>query len=188
MKYYVLHDFSSPAVAWGLRDPHLLGDTESCPPLGVGRRCSEEIQLEVELSREGQSVDYSYAGTTAPVLSCRALKAVESWLSESVQVLNVSVGSHRERFFLLNLLHRISALDESRSKFEKYPPGHKVYDLDLSGRYRWVHDPIIDPSKVPEGVHIFRLFGFGVMIFVSEPLHDAMVAAKLTGAGFDPAF
>lgn len=144
--------------------------------------------IHVKCVRSGRDSDYSHAGGAIPVLSNKACKIFNSFCAGHTQVVPGIVGEAIRGFYVVNILRILNALDESKSHFEKFADGEKMFGLDQTGCYRWVSNPIIDPSKVPEGVHIFRLFGFGVMIFVSEPLHDAMVAAKLTGAGFDPAF
>lgn len=188
MKYFRLHDFVTPADSWSLDYPRYLDRTGAALNLFDGNRWEDNAIIEVELVRKGTALDYSHAGGAIPVLSSTACKIFCLFCVNNVQVLPGIVGGTMKGFCVVNILRVLKALDEGHSYFEKYEEGERRFGIEKTGCYRWVSNPIIDPSKVPDGVHIFRLFGFGVMIFVSEPLHDAMVQAKLTGAGFDPAF
>ncbi len=188
MNYFRLHDFVSPPDAWSLDYPRYLEPRGAALNLFGGKKWIDDATIELAFVRNGTPVDYSHAGSAIPVISGKAFKICNRFWGNSAQVVPGLVGGSIRGYYVVNILSILSALDERQSKYEKFANGESRHGVDKTGCYRWVLNPIIDPSKVPDGVHIFRLFGFGVMIFVSEPLHDAMVAANVTGAGFDPAF
>jgi hypothetical protein len=99
-----------------------------------------------------------------------------------VQFFPAQVEGQAEPFFILNVLRVIRCIDDARCEEVVYwkPEDERP---DKVGQYRNVAGMRIDPSHVGDA-HIFRPWGWRVVIVVSEYLKQAMEKEGITGPRF----
>jgi hypothetical protein len=131
----------------------------------------------------GSALDFSLAGMGVPVVHGRVVSLFERLgLQQQVQFFPAQVEGQAEPYFVLNVVRGIRCIDEARSEeIHHWMP--EDGEPDRVGEYRVVSGMRIDPSQVGDA-HIFRPWGWRVVIIVSEHLKQAMEAEEITGPRF----
>ena len=103
-------------------------------------------------------------------------------LQEEYQLIPARVEGQTERFFILNTLRIIRCVDEARcGEVTFWEPRHG--DPERVGHYRNVRGLKIDSARVGDS-HIFRPWGWTIVLIVSERVKQAMEAEGMRGAKF----
>jgi hypothetical protein len=114
---------------------------------------------------------------SAPVISERAKQAIESVSGVNVEILPLLELSG-SKFYALNVLDETDALDRERSKLTLFRDSGAI--LSIEGA--------VFKFKLGQVPPIFKIRGYGGVIFVSTLFAQAVRNARLTGAIFlDPA-
>jgi hypothetical protein len=148
-----------------------------------GRPLEFSVPLRLPRARHGRALDFTSTGLAIPVVSRRVVALFERLgLSGQVQFFPARVAGQAEPYFILNILRVICCIDDARCEEVLYwkPEDERP---DKLGQYRNVVGMRIDPSQVGDA-HIFRPWGWSVVIVVSEYLKQAMEAEGITGPRF----
>jgi hypothetical protein len=182
-RYYQLLDDMSLPNRWLLGSP-LDGRKNEIDPwqfkdgviLELG--CMPRFPLDVP----GDSLDFSWAAMSIPVVHDRFARLLERLQVDGVQFIPAQVEGHPGPWYILNALHILRCIDDVRSAEVHYwrPEDNRP---DKLGEYRAVYGMRIDPSKVGDA-RIFRPWGWRVALIISEDIKQAIESAGLTGTRF----
>ena len=194
MKYYEIYDNKYIPGRWHLGMPLFAdgededaGDPEKRELFDTYRFLEGrllEIQSPIRLSVKpvGVALDFSHA-MGVPIVHRRVVSLFERLgLQKDVQFIPVEIEGQTEPWFILNALRIIRCIDDARCEEVLYwlPEDNRP---DKLGQYRNVAGLKVDPEKLGDA-HIFRPWGWKVVLIVSEHVKSAMEAAGITGAKF----
>ncbi|HYO58276.1 imm11 family protein [Archangium sp.] len=187
MKYYEIYDNVYIPGRWHLRMP-LFKESEEDGELFDTYRFNEGRVLEIErpirlsMKPSGVALDFSEA-MGIPIVHRRVVALFERLgMQKEVQFIPVEVEGQTEPWFILNALRVIRCIDDARCEEVLYwqPEDNRP---DKLGQYRNVVGLKVDPEKIGEA-HIFRPWGWLVVLIVSERVKQAMEAEGITGTKF----
>jgi hypothetical protein len=139
--------------------------------------------LRLPIARSGHALDFTSTGLAIPVVSRHVVSLFERLgLLKQVQFFPAQVKGQAEPYFILNILRVIRCIDDARSEEVVYwkPEDGRP---DKVGQYRNVVGMRIDSSQVGDA-HIFRPWGWRVVIIVSEQLKQVLEEEGITGPRF----
>nr|WP_233261349.1 DUF1629 domain-containing protein [Vitiosangium sp. GDMCC 1.1324] len=137
----------------------------------------------LHLSRPGHALDFTLTGLTVPLVHGRVVSLFERLgLDQEVQFIPTRVEGFTEPYFILNALQIIRCIDDARCEEVLYwlPEDNRP---DKEGQYRDITGLKIDPEKVGDA-NVFRLWGWTVVLIVSERVKLAMESEGITGTRF----
>ncbi|MFY0562582.1 imm11 family protein [Archangium lansingense] len=143
-----------------------------------------EVERPIRLSMKPAGIALEYTESMGiPVVHRRVVSLFERLgLQKEVQFIPVEVDGQSEPWFILNVLQVIRCIDDARCEEVSYRlPEHG--DSARVGQYRNVRGLKVDPEKIG-GAHIFRPWGWLVVLIVSEHVKSAMEAEGITGIKF----
>ncbi|WPB76327.1 hypothetical protein KYC5002_46005 [Archangium violaceum] len=193
-RYFKLYDDMSIPGRWDLRFPLFKdgGDSGSREDddereLFDTWRFNEGMVLEIErpirlsMKPAGLALEFSEAMGT-PIVHRRVVSLFERLGLQEVQFIPVEVEGQTEPWFILNALRIIRCIDDSRCEEVLYwqPEDNRP---DKVGQYRDVAGLRVDREKIGDA-HIFRPWGWKVVLIVSEYVKTAMAAEGVTGIKF----
>ncbi|WNG62458.1 hypothetical protein F0U59_04705 [Archangium gephyra] len=118
-----------------------------------------------------------------PVVHRRVVSLFERLgLQNEVQFIPVEVDGQTEPWFILNALRVIRCIDDARCD-EVFYWGPEDGEPDRIGEYQNVRGLKVDVEKIGNA-HIFRPWGWLVVLIVSEYVKQAMEAEGITGIKF----
>ncbi|KFA93413.1 imm11 family protein [Archangium violaceum] len=187
MKYYEMHDNKYIPGRWHLRMP-LHEDAEDGEEWFDIWRFTEgrvlEIERPIRLSVKPAGIALEYTESVGiPVVHRRVVSRFERLgFQKEVQFIPVDIEGQTEPWFILNALQVIRCIDDARSEevFYWQPEDGRPEKL---GGYKNVRGLKVDPTKVGDA-HIFRPWGWKVVLVVSEYVKQAMEADGITGIKF----
>ncbi|OJT19053.1 hypothetical protein BO221_36680 [Archangium sp. Cb G35] len=147
-----------------------------------GRVLEIEGPIRLVVKPVGVALDFSQA-QGIPIVNRRVVSLFERLgLHKKVQFIPVEVEGQTEPWFILNVLQLIRCIDDARCEEVLYwlPEDNRP---DKEGQYRNVAGLKVDPEKIGDA-HIFRPWGWKVVLIVSEHVKSAMEAAGITGIKF----
>ena len=186
LRYYDLYDNVYIPGRWHLRMP--LHEEEGREELfdawrfKEGRLLSIEKPILISMKPAGIPLEFSHA-LGVPIVHRRVVSLFERLgLQKEVQFIPVEVEGQTEPWFILNALQTIRCIDDARCEEVLYwlPEDNRP---DRVGEYRNVVRLKVDPAKLGEA-HIFRPWGWKVILIVSEHVKRAMEAEGITGTKF----
>jgi hypothetical protein len=195
MKYYELYDDVYIPGRWHLRMPLFEdgedeggreGDDErelfDTWRFNEGRVLEIERPIRLSVKPAGVALEYTES-MGIPIVHRRVVSLFERLgLQKEVQFIPVEVEGQTEPRFILNALQVIRCIDDARCDEVFYRlPEHG--DPDRVGQYKNVRGLKVDPAKVGDA-HIFRPWGWLVVLIVSEYVKLAMEAEGITGTKF----
>ncbi|HVG62628.1 MAG TPA: DUF1629 domain-containing protein [Hyalangium sp.] len=184
MRYFDLFDNMRIPERWALRSPvDEIGQEVDPWQFGKGRRLELQDTLRLPVARTGRALDFTSTGLAIPIVSRRMVSLFERLgLQHQVQFFPAQVEGQAEPYFILNILRVIRCIDEARSEeIHHWKP--EDGNPEKVGQYRVVSGMRIDPTQVGDA-HIFRPWGWRVVIVVSEYLKQAMEEEGITGPRF----
>ncbi|WNG41801.1 hypothetical protein F0U61_04665 [Archangium violaceum] len=186
MKYCELYDDKYIPGRWHVRMPR--DDEEGREELfdvwrfNEGRVLNIEKPIRLSVKPTGIPIEFSHA-LGIPIVHRRVVALFERLgLQKEVQFIPVEVEGQTEPWFILNALQVIRCIDDARCEEVLYwlPEDNRP---DKLGGYRNVRGLKVDPEKIGEA-HIFRPWGWKVVLIVSEHLKRAMEDEGITGIKF----
>lgn len=179
MNYYHLHDKNSAYPdRWFLGSPITEAGEELDARIFLDARVLHDIgRLRLPITQEGAHQDFTMAEWEMPVLENSFAEELLSVAPNDVQLIPIAIEGEQHPFSVLNVLHRIRCLDESRSTITWWPANAAI--ADLAGTYLTVSDIHIDPTRVGAS-QMFRIDGWVSALIVSEPV--GAILADATGA------
>ncbi len=147
-----------------------------------GRVLEIERPIRLSMKPAGLALEFSEA-MGIPIVHRRVVALFERLgLQKEVQFIPVEVEGQAEPWFILNALQVIRCIDDARCDevFYRLPEDGEP---DRVGEYRNVRGLKVDPAKVG-AAHIFRPWGWLVVLIVSEHVKQALEAEGITGIKF----
>ncbi|MCY1080709.1 imm11 family protein [Archangium lansingense] len=187
MKYYEIYDDVYIPGRWHLRMPiYNQGGGEDdffdIWQFKEGRVLDIERPIRLSMKPAGIALEFSHAMGT-PVVHRRVVSLFERLgLQKEVQFIPVEVEWQAEPWFILNALQVIRCIDDARCDevFYWQPEDGRPEKL---GGYKNVRGLKVDVEKIGDA-HIFRPWGWKVVLIVSERLKQVMESEGITGAKF----
>lgn len=125
--------------------------------------------------------DFNLASFDVPIVSKRFAQLFQTLGREVVQLIPLQSPCNGE-LYILNVLSRIPALDESRSLFTKWEASDGR--PDRMGQYRMVAELKVDPHNA-RGNDVFRIEGWDVPLIVSERLVNLAQEQGMKGCVYE---
>ncbi|QRK11988.1 hypothetical protein JQX13_19220 [Archangium violaceum] len=147
-----------------------------------GRVLNIEKPIRLSVKPAGIPIEFSHS-LGGPIVHRRVVALFERLgLQKEVQFIPVEVEGQTEPWFILNALQVIRCIDDARCEEVLYwlPEDNRP---DVLGQYRNVRGLKVDPTKIGEA-HIFRPWGWPVVLIVSEHLKRALEEEGITGIKF----
>ncbi|NOK13416.1 imm11 family protein [Corallococcus exercitus] len=141
----------------------------------------ERIQL--PLSLEGESRDFSHAAFATPVVTERLAALFQELAPNDVELIPVEVDFHAGPYFILNALRTFACIDTEASAEVDYWTEEDGIPEKV-GKLFSISGMRIDPSKVSDAM-VFRPSEWRGSLIVSEDIKDAMERAGVTGTKFE---
>jgi hypothetical protein len=188
-KYYELYDDVYIPGRWHVRMP-LYDNSEGAAEgeffdtwrFNEGRVLEIERPIRLSVKPAGIAVEYTES-MGIPVVHRRVVSLFERLgLQKEVQFIPVEVEGQAEPWFILNSLRVIRCIDDARCD-EVFYWGPEDGEPDRIGEYQNVRGLKVDPAKIGDA-HIFRPWGWLVVLIVSEHVKSAMEAEGITGIKF----
>ncbi|HYO70254.1 MAG TPA: DUF1629 domain-containing protein [Archangium sp.] len=187
MKYYELYDDVYIPGRWHLRMPlYNEGGGEDdffdVWQFKEGRVLDFKRLIRLSMKPAGVALEFSES-LGGPVVHRRVVSLFERLgLQKEVQFIPVEVEGQTEPWFILNALQVIRCIDDARSEEVVYwrPEDNRPEKL---GGYKNVRGLKVDSEKIGNA-HIFRPWGWRVVLIVSEYVKTAMEEEGITGIKF----
>ena len=139
--------------------------------------------LVIELQKDGEVLDFCYAGGNVPVVRSHLARAMMKMLQDQAFLAPVTIsGKPSTEVQVLIEERELNCVDESRSEFIKWRPGD--HRQDLVGSYRSLSKIALDESQIPSQLHMFRIKGWSMAHIVSAKLREQMIDSGCWGARF----
>lgn len=148
-------------------DEVLLGEEFS---LGSPAYCDEPVRVNVDY--DGEALDFTFGPLDAPVLNRRTRRVIEEGAFDSdVQWINANVLGRPDTYYIMNIASMVDCLDHARSEIEYWPNDNETPLTKVGKPLMIIADRFfVDPSRIPEGVHIFRVAEWPMPLVVSYAL------------------
>ncbi|WP_223645963.1 imm11 family protein [Corallococcus sp. EGB] len=149
-----------------------------------GRVLPDPGTITTRISHPGEKRAFVFAGVEeTPIVSEAVANVFRALAPGDVQLFPVSIEGEGQRFFVVNAIKVVDAIDEAGCREVHH------YDEDApapgyEGEYNWIYGLRIDPSKT-EGAHVFRLKKFKTAFIVSEDIKNALEAVGNLGVSFE---
>lgn len=187
MKYYELSDDVYIPGRWHLKMPlYNEGGGEDdffdVWQFKEGRVLDFKRPIRLTMKPAGSALEFSES-LGGPVVHRRVVSLFERLgLQREVQFIPAEVEGQTEPWFILNALQVIRCIDDARSEevFYWQPEDNRPEKL---GGYKNVRGLKVDPEKIGDA-HIFRPWGWKVVLIVSDYVKTAMEAEGITGIKF----
>ena len=183
-RYYELFDKMSIPGRWLLRMPvDEQGEWIDTWQFKEGRVLNLEGPIRFPVKPAGTALEFTLAAVGVPVVHQRVVALLERLgMQKEVQFIPAQVEGQSEPWFILNTLQVIRCIDDARCEEVLYwlPEDDRP---DRVGEYRNVSGLKVDPEKIGDA-HIFRPWGWLVVLIVSERVKQALEEEGITGIQF----
>ncbi|WP_228560310.1 MULTISPECIES: DUF1629 domain-containing protein [unclassified Myxococcus] len=154
-------------------EPWMFADGRILPDLGP---------LAARIAHPGtkRAFDFSVI-EAAPIVSEAIANVFRTLAPDDVQLFPVSIERESERYFVVNVIKVVDAIDEARCQEVHH---YDEPSPDYPGEYNWIYGLRIDPSKT-EGAHVFRLKKFKTAFIVSEDIKNELERVGNLGVSFE---
>jgi hypothetical protein len=183
-RYYDIYDDKYIPGRWHLRIPLYDGEGEWFDPWRFtdGRVLEIERPIRLSVKPTGIALDFSHS-MGIPIVHRRVVSLFERLgLQKEVQFIPVEVEGQTEPWFILNALQVIRCIDDARCE-EVFYWQPEDGEPDRVGHYKNVRGLKVDPAKIGDA-HIFRPWGWLVVLIVSEHIKQALEQEGITGTKF----
>ena len=182
-RYYKLFDKMNIPGRWLLGMPvDEQGEWIDTWQFNEGRVLNLEGPIRFPVKPTGTALEFSHS-MGIPVVHRRVVAIFERLgLQKEVQFIPAQVDGQSEPWFILNTLQVIRCIDDARCEEVLYwlPEDDRP---DKVGKYRNVSGMKVDPAKIGDA-HIFRPWGWLVVLIVSERVKQALEDEGVTGIQF----
>ena len=100
------------------------------------------------------------------------------------QIFPITVMPEKEKYFVLNILNILDCVNREKSKFRLIT--EEFNRPDILGDYYDFDQMILDRSKVPNEIHLFRLKGYDVVTIATRELVEEFEKNKIKGFKLTP--
>ncbi|KAB8027418.1 imm11 family protein [Fluviispira multicolorata] len=146
--------------------------------------CGKRIEINNPLVIDKKSwgeyfADFNFGIGKASYINERFIDCLKAVGETNYQLLPVTVLPEEKPYYILNTLNMIDCVDREQSVFNLWT--EEDNRPDILGDFRGFGKMILDPKKVPEGVHFFRIKGWEVVTVVTKALVEEFKKRKITG-------
>jgi hypothetical protein len=177
---------------WHLEEPRIIGQKDIIDfwPL-ISGECidiKKYRNLYVPMQHEGRRLSFTLGSFLIPYVTWQIGNIIQEFAPDCTKLVPCLINDKEQGYYLLVIEKALKCLDMSRSAIEFYtaedfeddPPD----DRRKIGSIKGVIRAVLDPAKVQESDHIFRLEENLTAIFVSEALRQALLRTGVTGISF----
>lgn len=137
-----------------------------------------------QISHPGKKRAFVFAGVEGtPIVSEALANVFRALAPDDVQLFPVTVEGDPERYFVVNAIKVVDAIDEARCR-EVHHYAEDDPAPEFPGEYNWIYGLRIDPAKT-EGAQVFRLKKFKTAFIVSEDIKNALEGVGNLGVSFE---
>jgi hypothetical protein len=149
-----------------------------------GEKINIENDLIIEKSWGKRFADYHFGVGIALYVNERFIECLKALGETNYQLIPISVLPEEKPYFILNILNIIDCVDREKSKYRLWTEEDER--PDRLGDFHVFDEMILDRNKVPKDVHIFRLKGFDLPVFITNKLADEFEKNKIKGFSLKP--
>jgi hypothetical protein len=182
-RFFELADEVNFPRRWHLampRDPQGLKVDDGQFRVGTPVHLRDRLKIPVE--RAGQSLDFTEAGISIPVVHVRIASIFAELAPQDVQLLPVDVEGQPDQYLILVATRLIDCIDEKASRFDRWMP--EEGEPHTIRRYSIMYELRIDKAKVGSS-KVFRCEGWTGPLIVSGEIREAMERMGATGTRFE---
>ena len=177
MNYYELEEDLYIQGRWQLDGP-IDDEQRDERDFRQGRRVELRGPLRAPIVTQGRALDFTQTVGVVPILSGRIASAIRDIIQDHTQLFPVQIDGHHG-FEVLNITRLVHCVDEERSDFLKWKEEDKR--PDLLGHYRMIRRLRLDPARIPQSLHVFRISFWELPIIVSQTLVDLILPLEPSG-------
>jgi hypothetical protein len=166
------------AQRWELSEPRNQFGNEIEPDDFLDCKTLSYGPVVFSIEQPGETLDITFSYMDVPVVNRITRDILLSQCEQDVQFIPAVVGDVSDGFFVLNILHAISCVDETKSHVMKWTAEDN--DPSMRGKYRMITNLVVDNS-ILSGHHICRIKGWEVAIIISDKLKSLFDQHRLTG-------
>ncbi|KAB8027420.1 imm11 family protein [Fluviispira multicolorata] len=145
-----------------------------------GKRIELKNPLVIDKKSWGENfADLNFGIGNVPYINERFIDCLKAVGETNYQLLPVTVLPEEKPYYILNTLNMIDCVDREHSVFNLWT--EEDNRSDILGDFRGFGKMILDPKKVPDGVHFFRIKGWEVVTIVTKALVEEFKKRKITG-------
>ncbi len=147
-------------------------------------RKGKKIEIADELVTTNESwgkkfTDFHHGIAGAYYVNENFINCLKSVGEANYQLFPIKVLPDEKPYYILNILNVIDCVDKEKSKFTLWTESDER--PDLLGEYYGFDRMILDRSKVPEGIHIFRVNGYDISAIVTRELVEEFKKHNIKG-------
>jgi hypothetical protein len=137
----------------------------------------------IDIFHPGEPLDFSFSGFDIPIVNQKTSKLFLSHFKDDIEIIPIKVTGWDNAAFILIAKNIVDCIDENKSEFRRWPSSDR--EPDKIGQYRMFTNLRIDPSKVNQNVHVFRLSGWEVALACSDMVRNLLEQNDVTGIKFE---
>lgn len=120
------------------------------------------------INRNGVRLPFSFAGFDVPVLDHDLSSFFDQTCADDAQLVPLEISGQFSGHHILVAKKAIDCIDESRSRFTKWTAADGRPEKE--GQYRMITQLVLDPTRVPSNVSLFRVAHWTQALVATEPL------------------
>lgn len=181
-KYFRVIDDNKIHDRWYLDEPNSKNHELDIWDFTVGKTVSYQGDIRIPVQYEGPILDFTFAAFDIPVVTKEVGKLIQMVDKRSIQRLPAIINGIENQYEVLVVTNAIECLDEKRSEFIRWKEDDGR--PDKIGHIRMITKLHINPSKIDQNVHIFRIKGWEIALIVSKKLKEMMELNEVNGIQF----
>ena len=140
-----------------------------------------DIQNELYTTRAWgkKFVDFHFGLGDAIYINEKFVECLKTVGEKNYQLLPIVVYPGEKPYYILNILNLIDCVDRENSVYRLFT--EEYGRPDLLGKFYTFTKMILDESKIPKDVHIFRLKGYEIAFFITNELASVFKKNKIKG-------
>lgn len=128
--------------------------------------------------------DFHYGVAFAIYINEKIVSCLKAVGETNFQLIPIVVYPGEKPYYILNILNIIDCVDRENSIFRLITEGDER--PDLLGEFYTFDKMILDRTKVPKDVRIFRLKGYNLPVFVTKELAEEFKKQNIQGFTLKP--
>ncbi len=176
-KYYELDEDLYIKGRWHLRGPAEDQQRDE-RDFRNGSLVNPRGPLHASIHTAGKALDFTQTTSVVPVLSARFANAIRPLVSGNAQLFPVQITGY-SGFEVLNPIHAVCCVDEARSNILRFTESDGR--PDKIGHYLMIRKLLVDPNRIPDSLHVFRIKDWEIALIVSQDFVDTILPLNLLG-------
>lgn len=147
-----------------------------------GKRFPKSTVFHASIYKTGALVDVTFTLDANILVNDKVLNLLDGLCPDDFEAYQVVVKNCPIPYHALNCKHVVDCLDAKRSNAKRWKKG-EIGESKV-GDYKSAYPLTIDTSRVPQGIHMFRIKNYAISWIVSESIRERFVNAGVTGVTF----